>query len=115
MRVFEKRGTRPGYIQVNLNLWIFVIVCLCIATGLAVFFAIRDPIENSAEDRVVKVLAYHNPGCFDHVAESVTYFHDGSRKIEMVSCGVRDWYTVTDRGVEYAKDSPNNGKPLARR
>lgn len=115
MSMFEKRGTRPGYIQVNMNLWIFVIVCLCVSTGLAIFFGVRDPLGNSVEKRALQVLTYNHPSCFKHVVDSIAFFHDGTKKVEVTSCGVKDYYVVTDSGIEYAKESPNYGKPLTRR
>lgn len=110
MPVFEKRGTRPGFIQVNMNLWLFLIAALCIAIGLAIFFGTRDPMHSHLEKRALTILTYNYPKCKDHTVEAITFKRDGNRILAIDSCGVKDTYFFKNEGLEFTPESPNYGK-----
>jgi hypothetical protein len=112
MPVFEKRGTRPGFTQVNTNLWVFLIVCLCIAVSAAVFLGTRNPVHSSIEKRTVQILTYHNPNCRHHSVDSITFLQDGNRIVNTDSCGDKDSFYFKNDGLEFTPQSPNYGKPF---
>ncbi|MCX7943478.1 MAG: hypothetical protein N2746_03095 [Deltaproteobacteria bacterium] len=110
MPVFEKRGTRPGFIQMNITLWIFMIVALCISIGIAIFLGTRDPLHSRIERRTVQILTYTYPSCRDHRVTAITFTDKKERIIETVSCGVKDQYYFRNDGLEPTPNSPNYGK-----
>jgi hypothetical protein len=112
MPLFENRGTKPGFTQVNSNLWRFLVVCTCVSVAVAVFFATRGPLQNSIEKRTISMLMYQNPKCKSHVVDSITFKRDGSSLVTAVSCGVTDSFVLRGDDLEYAPGSPNFGKPL---
>jgi len=112
MPVFEKRGTRPGFTQVNTNLWIFLIAALCIAVGVAIFFGTRDPMHSHIEKRSQQILMYNYPKCRQHTVESITFNRDGNRILTIDSCGSVDHYFFKNEGLEFTPDSPHYGKPF---
>ena len=110
MPVFEKRGTRPGFIQVNINLWIFLISALCITVGVAIFFGTRDPMHSHIEKRAIHILTYHYPKCRQHTVDQITFTKEGNRILTIDSCGSKDYYFFKNEGLEFTPQSPNYGR-----
>ena len=113
MPVFEKRGTRPGFVQVNTNLWIFLVAALCIAIGAAVFFGTRDPMHSHIENRTKQILTYKTPSCRGQVVvDAITFTREGNRIVDVQICGKPDEFYFKNDGLEFTEKSQNFGKPF---